>query len=609
MLFDIDINKFKNSFKDYKSYKPYPKCNEREIWDKVNDKVKEKTIEKALQFLNKIKDWRILPITTFMLYANTGDRITYENLYLVRRDALCSLVIAECLENKGRFLDDIVNALISICEESSWCIPAHIYEERTEKFFDLSNQKLDIFASETAQYVALTIYLLEEKLNEISPFIIKSIKNILFEKVLKPMLDLRYEYFWLEENTDATNWSPWICSNLLLVSFTCCDDLDVVNTILERVYKTLEKYYSCIDDDCGNLEGARYWPKSAGTFYLCLQTIKDASNGKINCFNDKKVMRMVENMYDLCLTEDFVFNYGDCPGKVYDYPIYLYMFAKSIGNEKIANFASSKLKDKLILGRHPVLNASIIYLLNYDKFLLSDNFIEVKSDAVYKSTQFFVSYGSGKNAYCLACKGGRFDIPHAHLDVGNFVLFKGKNPIFIDIGIGTYSRETFYDRWSCWIMRSQYHNLPIINNAEEEGDCGKGIVEDYYNNGELVEIGLNLTESYSKDAKLNNFKRKYIIDKVSNTIEITDGLSFKDSNNSAQFNYICALKPNILDGKIIFENKDEIEIVCEKNFSYEIEQINLDDIVLTEIWGEKLYRIKLKFDILPENFSLKLIAK
>ena len=38
---------------------------------------------------------------------------------------LANLVLAECLEGKGRFLDPILDLAWAICEESSWVLPAH----------------------------------------------------------------------------------------------------------------------------------------------------------------------------------------------------------------------------------------------------------------------------------------------------------------------------------------------------------------------------------------------------------------------------------------------------------------------------------------------------
>ena len=108
-----------------------------------------------------------------MKYARIGNRDQYEAPYFVRRDILGTLVIAECVEGKGRFLDAITNAVWSICEESSWVLPAHINAQRAGSGLpDTSEPVVDLFDAETAALVAWTAYLVGEQLQAVSPLIV-----------------------------------------------------------------------------------------------------------------------------------------------------------------------------------------------------------------------------------------------------------------------------------------------------------------------------------------------------------------------------------------------------------------------------------------------------
>ena len=80
-------------------------------------------IEKGEKYLNH--KWESLPVTVYMDYARNGDRSRYENIFFGRRNILGSLLMAELVEGKKRFLDDIINGLWLICEEASWVVPAH----------------------------------------------------------------------------------------------------------------------------------------------------------------------------------------------------------------------------------------------------------------------------------------------------------------------------------------------------------------------------------------------------------------------------------------------------------------------------------------------------
>ncbi|MCG8499689.1 MAG: heparinase II/III-family protein, partial [Firmicutes bacterium] len=65
-----------------------------------------------------------------------------------------------------------------------------------------------------------------------------------------------------------------------------------------------------------------------------------------------------------------------------------------------------------------------------------------------------------KQGFFFAAKGGYNDKSHNHNDVGNFVLYYNGYPVFIDVGVGTYTAKTFSNkRYEIWTMQSEYHNL------------------------------------------------------------------------------------------------------------------------------------------------------
>jgi hypothetical protein len=58
--------------------------------------------------------------------------------------------MAEVMENKGRFTDEIINGIWFTCEETFWGIPAHIYyRDQTKGFPDPEKQIVDLFNAET----------------------------------------------------------------------------------------------------------------------------------------------------------------------------------------------------------------------------------------------------------------------------------------------------------------------------------------------------------------------------------------------------------------------------------------------------------------------------
>ena len=65
--------------------------------------------------------------------ARTGNRVRYEDKLFSKRQALGALVLAECVENKGRFTDDIVNGIYAICDEKFSCFFFLVYKRDNAK--------------------------------------------------------------------------------------------------------------------------------------------------------------------------------------------------------------------------------------------------------------------------------------------------------------------------------------------------------------------------------------------------------------------------------------------------------------------------------------------
>jgi hypothetical protein len=133
-----------------------------------------------------------LSATAFMDFNRTGNRTDYEEIYFNKRRALNALVMAECVENNGRFMDPIVNGIFSICEESAWQLPAHnTYIRDTPQLLlpDFTRPILDLFACETGALLATILYLMSKHLDAVSPAITQRIRYELNNRIITPYLN------------------------------------------------------------------------------------------------------------------------------------------------------------------------------------------------------------------------------------------------------------------------------------------------------------------------------------------------------------------------------------------------------------------------------------
>ena len=206
-------------------FRPFPAASQREEYDKLPSWLKQKVISMGEDFLGY--SYPPIQATDFMAFSRTGNRVAYEDVYFAKRYALNSLVAAECVEYQGRFLDDIINGIFVICEESAWQLPPHNSYARSQKQFilpDYTRPVLDLFACETGAELACISYLLSEQLNMVSPYILKRIDYELERRIITPYLK---EHFWWMGQGDEPmcNWTPWCTQNVLLTFFLSANTL------------------------------------------------------------------------------------------------------------------------------------------------------------------------------------------------------------------------------------------------------------------------------------------------------------------------------------------------------------------------------------------------
>ena len=142
-------------------YTPYPNISDRAAWEALDPEWKKETVLLGQSFLGF--EWPYLSASDFLEFFRTGNRVHFEDKMFSKRHALNALILAECVENQGRFLPAVIDGIFSICDENAWNLPAHNSYERDCPQLplpDLSDPVLDLFACETGAVLATASYLL-----------------------------------------------------------------------------------------------------------------------------------------------------------------------------------------------------------------------------------------------------------------------------------------------------------------------------------------------------------------------------------------------------------------------------------------------------------------
>ena len=138
----------------------------------------------------------------YLDYSRTGNRTRWQRVSGRRRGRIGTLVLAECLENKGRFVRPFEETARALCSERTWVMPAH---DRGLANFNAKTVDIDLGSSMLAWNLATADYLLGEKLGRDSRLMIR---DNLERRIFKPYEDMvagkRSRNWWM---TTTNNWN------------------------------------------------------------------------------------------------------------------------------------------------------------------------------------------------------------------------------------------------------------------------------------------------------------------------------------------------------------------------------------------------------------------
>ncbi|NOZ60700.1 MAG: heparinase, partial [Calditrichaeota bacterium] len=321
-------------------WRPAPTIENRRAFEKIPSPVAEKIVAEAEEV--KDYDWPILMATLYLDYARTGTRTNYKKLYKQRRENLCKLVLAECIRNDGKYLDQIANGIWAICEETSWVVPAHVaYFHDPVGLPNIEERHVDLFAAETGATLSMIKYLLGEKLDSVSPLIRKRIQKEVKERILEPNLQ-HTDFRWMgydKTGRRPNNWNPWICSNWLQCILLSDDSTSYKAKQIHKLMEVLNNFVAPYPQDGGCDEGANYWRRAAGSLFDVNDMLHSATAGKISFYNQPLIKKMGQYLYKMWIDGNYFVNFADCHPELTPEPTLLYCFGKKIKDPNLVALA------------------------------------------------------------------------------------------------------------------------------------------------------------------------------------------------------------------------------------------------------------------------------
>ena len=580
-------------------FAPVPKASS-DFWKKTVDyRMRNSYVNNGKAYLGK--PWTPIPDAIFKEYSVKGNRTNYEKLSFELRKQLACMVMAEIMQDSAYYLNDIIKGLYYFKKETWWGVPAHYPKSQPDR----NLQEVDLFNAETANLLIWTCYMLEDRIKTKDRRICEDIRNEIKRRILIPARTT--DYFWKRH---SWNHNTWICSNWLSCILFCEDNRQQQIDDICQILKCLDVFIDGTPDDGGCDEGPNYWDRGTGSLYECMQLLSFASNGRISLPLTNKTKAMAIYIYNMYIGNGYYVNFADCNSRTTPNVHILYPLAVATNDKAMMRYAAFIARRHEYTSRpwklfnqsgvFPALSRELCFLKHLPAFLKEEAEEAQVSSHWLKNSEIVTVHSSFRshNTLFLAAKGGHNGENHNHNDVGNFIVYNNREPIIIDIGVGTYTSQTFSQRrYELFNCRSAYHNVPIINGYEQqEGRNYKAKKVSNSDNPEQTLFSLDLSEAYPQEAGVKKWERTILVSKE-NGITITEDYRLNQYLQPVEIILICCGQASMSgNSNIIINNgKSQSQLSFDnRQTTARIEKIDYQDATIQNSWKDKdLYRIRL----------------
>ncbi len=591
-----NVSKLKSVLLMDQQWVPYPDYTDRAGWDQFLGDYKNEYIKRGEKQLDY--EWKVVKATDYIEYERSGNRRIMEDPFGSNNTALADLLMAELAEGKGRFIDQLINGVYQSCEMTSWVLSAHLSAQHSKRSLpDYKEHVIDLTSGDLGSLLSWTYYFFHSEFDKVNPVISERLRHELQERILDTYMK-EDRFWWMAFNYKpgalVNNWNPWCNSNVLQCFLLLENDKETLAKAVYRTMVSVDKFINYTHSDGACEEGPSYWGHAAGKMYDYLQLLYDGTGGKISLFDQPMIRNMGEYIARSYVGNGWVVNFADASAKGGgDAPI-IFRYGKAVGSDVMMQYAaylSSLSKQKAPSSGRDIFRTlqSILYAKDMEQV---KPVYESPAYTWYPETEF--CYMTNKSGLFFAAKGGYNNESHNHNDAGTFSLYLHTTPVFIDAGVGTYTRQTFSsERYTIWTMQSNYHNLPMINGVPQSFGA-KYKATDVSFNPKSSTFSANIATAYPEEAGVNKWLRSYTLGK--GELKIKDTFTLNELKDFNRVNFLTWGQVDIATpGVVAIEvNGEKVNLQYDKNtFTPSLETITLDDPRLSNVWGKEIYRLSL----------------
>jgi len=481
-------------FKTGGGWMPFPAYSDRAGWEALMGDKADGYVKNAERYINY--RWKAIPLTAYLELERTGSRTAMEKINEKNVEAFEACFLGELAEGKGRFTDVLFNGMFAMTEQTSWVLSAHLKSTQLSKraIPDARDEFIDLGVQWWSSRLAVVWHFFKDEFDKIDPSgseaLYRAMRRHVFDTYLDPDKDTENWWIGITTNRRLNNWTPWSNAGVILTYLLMCRDDGELRAAIARSAESVDRWMDWTNDDGACDEGPVYWNVAAAEYYRYAMILNLASSGEFNVFSDPKMRASGEYPSRSFIGDGWVVNFGDGSARDAGNPAVQWMYGNAVGSDEMRGYAIYLGSRRREFGSFPSMTKDLFFTL--ESLRQESAYREACTKALeaaggdmermlrmlrgdvpattwYPGTQHFMMHSP--EGWVLASKGGHNAESHNHNDVGTIILFHDGIPVFVDAGVGTYTRQTFSsERYGIWTMQSLWHNLPAVNGtAQKDG--------------------------------------------------------------------------------------------------------------------------------------------
>jgi hypothetical protein len=495
-----------------------------------------------------VPDLSTIPQLTYTLYRqfeHTGERDGYQPPYFLKRSQLTRAVLEIVLgDESSAMLDAVQDRLWSICEETSWVLPAH--EEQGPNYWELQPpfvrtdplgaytaltrepDSIDLFAAETGAALAETLFLLGDKL---TPEVRQRVQHEVQRHIFEPYLAYARKHWWFK---GALNWNG-VCNGSIALAFLYLEhDVETLAEALALALEGFEAYIATgFEKDGGSIEGVGYWNYGLMYYVIVAEMLRERTSGQLDLLSQPRLKDIAYYPAGMALADGMFMNFGDAVEEMLIAPGIVAKLAERTGVDDLRTllYSADKINEvNVTTAKLPVIMRHAAWwdgnlggeLPHRDYFLPECRVVK------------FTGRTQKGQKVILGATCGHNDGHHSHTDIASFILHIDGESLIPDAGRGLYNKNYFrQQRYENIFNNSFTHNVPRIGGhlqapGPEFGGTQQfhGTIIEQYQQGDIKTLVMDFHTAYDIPT-LTLARRTLRFDASSGAVELTDEFTFE----------------------------------------------------------------------------------